>query len=94
MKKQLLAARFFIGLFSLALCCFLFLSPAQAESDQVNINTASIEELQEVTGIGPALAERIVEFRQEQEFQSKQDLLQVKGIGPGTLKKMEDMITY
>jgi len=52
---------------------------------KVNINTATKEELQKITGIGPVLAQRIIEARP---FYSLNDLLKVKGIGQVTLEKI------
>lgn len=54
-------------------------SPVSAEKAQVNLNSASLEDLQTLPGIGPALALRIVARRP---FESVDDLLQVSGIGP------------
>jgi competence ComEA-like helix-hairpin-helix protein len=51
----------------------------------VNINTASAEELQKITGIGPVLAQRIIETRP---FYSLSDLIRVNGIGEATLQKI------
>ena len=48
----------------------------------VNVNTATAEELETLTGIGPALAQAIVDYRAEHgAFRSAEDLLLVKGIG-------------
>lgn len=60
----------------------------------VDINTASLDELQTLTGIGPVLAQRIMEYREEHgRFQSVEELLEVKGIGEATLAKFrEDII--
>ncbi|TCJ17325.1 helix-hairpin-helix domain-containing protein [Rubrobacter taiwanensis] len=55
----------------------------------VRINTATSEELQELPGIGPALAERIIEYRQTHgAFRSLEELENVSGIGPKTLEKI------
>lgn len=56
----------------------------------VNINTASLEELETLTGIGPAYAERIVSARP---FSSIEDVMQVKGIGTATYEKIKSEIT-
>lgn len=63
-------------------------------SGPVDINTAGLEQLQTLKGIGPALAQRIIDFREENgPFQSVEDLLQVKGIGEATLEKFRDHVT-
>ena len=60
-----------------------------AVAPAVNINTASAEAMSHaLTGIGPAKAKAIVEHRQKRgAFQSIDELLEVKGIGPATLAK-------
>lgn len=60
----------------------------------VNINSASEEELQNLPRIGPAMAARIVLHRQEHgPFQTKDELMKVKGIGKKTFEKLKDLIT-
>ena len=60
----------------------------------VDINTAGLDELQKLTGIGPALAQRIIDYREEHgPFQSVEDLLEVKGIGEATLAKVREDAT-
>lgn len=57
----------------------------------VNINTATAEQLQNLQGIGEVKAERIVKYRQEHgNFQSVEELKEVKGIGQGTLAKLKE----
>lgn len=46
-----------------------------------NINTAGIEELSELKGIGPSTAQKIVQYRKEHKFDKTEDLMKVKGIG-------------
>ena len=60
----------------------------------VNINTASAEELETVTGIGPVLAQAILDYRAEHgDFQTLDELLEVRGIGSAKLDAMRDEIT-
>ena len=54
----------------------------------VRINSASTGELQQLPGIGPALAQRIVETRNNGRFTSADDLLRVPGIGKAKLAKL------
>ena len=66
-------------------------SPAEggAPSRPVNINTATLQELERLPGVGPATARAILEYRRTRgSFSSVEDLLGVKGIGP---KKLEGM---
>ncbi|MBB5210077.1 ComEA family DNA-binding protein [Microbulbifer hydrolyticus] len=64
------------------------------EQVQVNLNTASAEELSSaLEGVGTAKAELIVKFREANgEFSSVEQLLEVKGIGMATLEKNRDRI--
>jgi competence protein ComEA len=55
----------------------------------VNVNTASFDELQTISGIGPATAQRIVDERRKGPFKSLDDLqARVKGIGEARVRKM------
>jgi competence protein ComEA len=60
----------------------------------VNINTATSEELQQVPGIGPATAEKILQMRKSYGlFKSVDDLLSIRGIGKKRLDKMRKYLT-
>lgn len=55
----------------------------------INVNVATVEELQVIKGIGPVTANRIVEYRKQNGlFTAPEQLEDVKGIGPKTLEKM------
>jgi competence protein ComEA len=62
---------------------------AKKQVGEVDVNTATIEELQSLPGVGPATAQKIVDFRaQHGHINSPDDLLDVPGIGPKKLEKM------
>lgn len=78
-------------------------SSAQGDSDsadqtsvpdtRVNINTASLEELQSITGVGPVTAQRILDHRAAiGRYTSVDQLLDVPGIGAKTLEKMRGQV--
>jgi len=67
---------------------------ATPESDLLNINTPTAEELSSLPGIGPTTAERIVDYRDDHgPFAEIEDLLNVPGIGPATFDNIQDLIT-
>lgn len=63
-------------------------------SNLININTATIEELTTLTGIGDVKAEAIIKYRNEVgKFKTKEELLNVDGIGESLFEKIKDDIT-
>ncbi len=64
-----------------------------ASTAKLNINTASKEALIALPGIGPRLAERILEYRRQHgAFQTVEDLVRVRGIGPRTLERLRPLV--
>lgn len=63
------------------------------EPEVINVNTASRSRLQDLSGIGPALAGRIVEYRMQQPFEAVDELQNVRGIGPKTLESLRPRVT-
>lgn len=61
---------------------------------KININTASIIELQKIPGIGPTLAKRIIAYREQNiRFNSLDELCQVKGINKSRLESIKPFVT-
>jgi len=57
----------------------------------ININTANASELEKLSGVGPVLAKRIIDYRQTNGlFNHKEDLLKVKGIGPKLYERLRE----
>jgi competence protein ComEA len=66
---------------------------ASDSADRININTASEVQLMALPGVGPALAGRIMAYRQKRSFKSPGELRRVRGIGPAKFSKLQSMIT-
>jgi competence protein ComEA len=63
-------------------------------TSKININTATTAELEALPRIGPAIAQRIVDYRAEHgPFQKIEDIMNVTGIGPATFDAIKDLIT-
>ncbi|MEM7051682.1 MAG: helix-hairpin-helix domain-containing protein [Acidobacteriota bacterium] len=80
----------------LALSFFACLMPAVAVADSgvVNINQADAQELALLPRVGPAVSQRIVDFRAENgEFRSLEELMLVRGIGEKTFEQLAPYIT-
>lgn len=73
--------------------CLLSFGAAFA-ADKININQADATELQALNGVGPAIAEAIVAYRNEHgAFTSVEELTAVKGIGDKKVEKLSDHVT-
>jgi competence ComEA-like helix-hairpin-helix protein len=59
-------------------------------TELININSAPVEDLTTLTGVGPAMADRIVAARP---FESIDDLRQIRGVGPALLDRLSSLIT-
>jgi competence protein ComEA len=66
----------------------------EQNNELVNINTATIEELDSLPGIGPTTAQKIIDYRAENgPFSVIEDIMNVSGIGPATFEDIRDLIT-
>ncbi len=59
----------------------------------LNLNTATLEELESLPGIGPTLAQRIIDYRDQNGFYAIEDIMNVSGIGESTFEEIKDLIT-
>lgn len=85
-----MACLFFIA----SLLASAFPGLAQAQKEKVDLNKAEALELQSLPGIGPALAQRIIEHRQKNgPFKRPEDLMNVPGIGQKKFETLKDKIT-
>ena len=76
----------------LLILAFILLAWPAAADDRVDVNTASVEELQQLPGIGPSKAKAIVEEREKNgPFASVDDLDRVRGIGASIIGKVKEL---
>ena len=83
-----------VGVVLFALMASLVAVTPAAEPATVDLNRASAEQLQQLPGVGPAIAKRIVDFRDEHgPIERVDDLLKVRGIGEKSLEKLRRFVT-
>ncbi|MBE9214301.1 DUF655 domain-containing protein [Plectonema cf. radiosum LEGE 06105] len=64
------------------------------EKEIINVNTATVEELVTLPGVGKKLAQRIIQAREEKPFDSWEDLERVKGVGGKMRVKLEERVSF
>lgn len=68
--------------------------PSSSEGGLVSLNGASASDLETLPGIGPTLAQRIIDWRDTNgQFSSIEELMEVSGIGPATFAELRDRVT-
>jgi competence protein ComEA len=67
---------------------------APAATEKINLNSATVEQLQSLPGIGPAIAKGIIEHRTKAgKFNRIEEIMNVKGIGEKKFQKIKDRLT-
>jgi competence ComEA-like helix-hairpin-helix protein len=95
LRRRLSIRRIFLALLALTVAINpSALAKKKPPAHPININTAGATELQQVPGIGPSTAQKILDTRKSYgAFKSVDDLLAIKGIGPKKLEKMRKYLT-
>ena len=92
--RRVVAAALALAVASLLSTGVAFAAAKAAPAGKVNINTATVEQLTTLPGVGPKLAARIVEHRQKAgAFKSTQELINVRGIGEKNFEKIQGYLT-
>jgi competence ComEA-like helix-hairpin-helix protein len=69
-------------------------APSASIDQQINLNTATAAQLESLPGVGPKLAQAIIEARSQKPFASLADIDEVPGIGPSLLDKIKQRVTW
>jgi competence protein ComEA len=94
--------RFITNGLALGLILGLFVVPLLAQqaqtakpaTEKININTATLDELQKLPSVGPKIAQRIIDYRKQNgNFKKTEEIMKVNGIGEKIFARMKDMIT-
>ena len=97
MTRMMIAAIAAIALSATALSAQGRTPPAKTVATTaapVNLNTATAEQLETIPGVGTAMAERIIEYREKNgAFKKVEELMNVRGVGEKSFLKMKPLIT-
>ncbi|MBN2408208.1 MAG: helix-hairpin-helix domain-containing protein [Candidatus Aminicenantes bacterium] len=89
-----LAAKTLLTGLVLGLIVAPLISMQATKADKININTASLGELQKLPRVGPQIAQRILDYRKENgNFKRIEDILKVRGVGEKMFEQLKDQIT-
>jgi competence protein ComEA len=92
--KRIVALGLVLALSFLASAGVAVAAPKQLPAGKVNINSASVQQLSELPGVGAKLAARIVEYRQKAGgFKSTQELMNVQGVGEKNFARLQPHLT-
>lgn len=78
---------------SLLIFTLCFVGQPVFAQGEINLNTATVEQLVELKGIGEAKAQKIIEYRNKHEFTSVDQIVEISGIGEKLLEKLRDQLT-
>ena len=81
-----------ILVYCLLVLAMSFVCQPAFSAEKININTATIEQLVELKGVGEKTAQHIIEYREKKKIETVDELINVKGIGEKTLAKIRDQI--
>jgi len=91
--KRMKSLAILLGLFATLVMAGQSFAAKTPPASAININTASVGQLMELPGIGQSKADAIVGYRTQQKFTSKEDLLNIKGIGEKLLARLSSHVT-
>ncbi len=70
----------------------LIVIPKKAEIEKISLNSATLEQLMTLNGIGESKAQKIIEYRTQTPFKSIEEIMNVKGIGEKLFEKNKDRL--
>jgi len=92
--KRLTVRSLMVGLAALLVLCATARADKQPPAKPIDINVANVKELQELPGVGPVTAQRIIDMRQKSgRFKRVEDLLAIRGISQKKLDAMRPYVT-